>query len=264
MKKTIFAAALAAAVAVSGAAAAADLPRSPAPYYAPAQSGLYNWGGAYAGLNLGYEWGKVTNSAVEPSGVAGGGQIGYNWQSGQFVFGVETDVQFSGADDTFAPFKFSNPWFGTLRGRAGAAFNNVLLYGTLGLAYGSLKGEIPGLDETRTEVGWAGGHRRRIRLQPQLVGSGRVSLHGSRQPRLFDHRHRQRPARQHAAPRHQLSFLSGHHGRRGGKTPDLTVRGFSLLEPKFHIDLSRKYSFTTLGTLPSLDHGNNMAFPRHD
>ncbi|HEY7998263.1 MAG TPA: outer membrane protein [Pseudolabrys sp.] len=157
MKKTIFAAALAAAVAVSGTAAAADLPRSPAPYYAPAQSGLYNWGGAYAGLNLGYEWGKVTNSAVEPSGVAGGGQIGYNWQSGQFVFGVETDVQFSGADDTFAPFKFSNPWFGTLRGRAGAAFNNVLLYGTLGLAYGSLKGEIPGLDETRTEVGWAGG-----------------------------------------------------------------------------------------------------------
>jgi outer membrane immunogenic protein len=157
MKKTIFAAALAAAVALSGTAAAADLPRSPAPYYAPAQSGLYNWGGAYAGLNLGYEWGKVTNSAVEPSGVAGGGQIGYNWQSGQFVFGVETDVQFSGADDTFAPFKFSNPWFGTLRGRAGAAFNNVLLYGTLGLAYGSLKGEIPGLDETRTEVGWAGG-----------------------------------------------------------------------------------------------------------
>jgi outer membrane immunogenic protein len=157
MKKTIFAAALAAAVAVSGAAAAADLPRSPAPYYAPAQSGLYNWGGAYAGLNLGYEWSKVTNSAVEPSGVAGGGQIGYNWQSGQFVFGVETDVQFSGADDTFAPFKFSNPWFGTLRGRAGAAFNNVLLYATLGLAYGSLKGEIPGLDETRTEVGWAGG-----------------------------------------------------------------------------------------------------------
>ena len=157
MKKTIFAVTLTAAVAASGAASAADLPRSPAPYYAPAQSGLYNWGGAYAGLNLGYEWSKVTNSAVEPSGVAGGGQIGYNWQSGQFVFGVETDVQFSGADDTFAPFKFSNPWFGTLRGRAGAAFNNVLLYATLGLAYGSLKGEIPGLDETRTEVGWAGG-----------------------------------------------------------------------------------------------------------
>ncbi len=155
MKKTLVAAAFAAGLV--SAAAAADLPRSPAPYYAPAQSGLYNWGGAYAGLNLGYQWGTVTNSNVSPSGIAGGGQVGYNWQNGQFVFGVETDFQFTGADDTFAPFKFSNPWFGTLRGRAGAAFNNVLLYATLGLAYGSLEGQIPGLDETRTEVGWAGG-----------------------------------------------------------------------------------------------------------
>lgn len=155
MKKTLVAAAFAAGLV--SAAAAADLPRSPAPYYAPAQSGLYNWSGAYAGLNLGYQWGTVTNSNVSPSGIAGGGQVGYNWQSGQFVFGVETDFQFSGADDTFAPFKFSNPWFGTMRGRAGAAFNNVLLYATLGLAYGSLEGQIPGLDETRTEVGWAGG-----------------------------------------------------------------------------------------------------------
>ena len=155
MKKTLIAVAFAAGLV--SAAAAADLPRSPAPYYAPAQSGLYNWSGAYAGLNLGYQWGTVTNSNVSPSGIAGGGQVGYNWQSGQFVFGIETDFQFSGADDTFAPFKFSNPWFGTMRGRAGAAFNNVLLYATLGLAYGSLEGQIPGLDETRTEVGWAGG-----------------------------------------------------------------------------------------------------------
>ncbi|HZL39902.1 MAG TPA: outer membrane protein [Pseudolabrys sp.] len=155
MKKTLVAAAFAAGLV--GAAAAADLPRSPAPYYAPAQSGLYNWSGAYAGLNLGYQWGTITNSNVSPSGIAGGGQVGYNWQNGQFVFGVETDFQFTGSDDTFAPFKFSNPWFGTLRGRAGAAFNNVLLYATLGLAYGSLEGQIPGLDETRTEVGWAGG-----------------------------------------------------------------------------------------------------------
>lgn len=157
MKKTVFAAAVAASLVAAGTAAAADLPRGAAPYYAPAMSGLYNWGGAYAGLNLGYEWGSVTNTAGDPTGVAGGGQLGYNWQNGQFVFGVETDLQFSNADDTFAPFKFSNPWFGTVRGRAGAAFNNVLLYATLGLAYGSLEGQIPGLDETRTEVGWAGG-----------------------------------------------------------------------------------------------------------
>jgi outer membrane immunogenic protein len=158
MKKTIFAATVAAMAVVSGAALAADLPRSPAPYYpAQAPAGLYNWTGPYAGLNIGYEWGKVTSTVGEPSGIAGGGQVGYNWQSGQFVFGGETDIQFSGADDTFAPWKFSNPWFGTLRARAGVAFNNVLLYGTFGLAYGSLKGQFLGLDETRTEVGWAGG-----------------------------------------------------------------------------------------------------------
>ena len=92
--------------------------------------------GAYAGLNAGYEWGKVTGSNVQPSGIAGGLQGGYNWQNGSFVFGGETDIQVSGADDTFAPYKFSNPWFGTLRGRAGYAFNNILFYGTLGLAYG--------------------------------------------------------------------------------------------------------------------------------
>jgi outer membrane immunogenic protein len=158
MKKTLFAASLTAMALAAGAAVAADLPRGPAPYYyAPAMSGLYNWSGPYAGLNIGYEWGKVTNTAGEPSGLMGGGQVGYNWQSGQFVFGAETDIQFSGADDTFAPWKFANPWFGTLRGRAGVAFNNVLLYATLGLAYGELKGTFLGLDETKTEVGWAGG-----------------------------------------------------------------------------------------------------------
>ena len=66
-------------------------------------------------------------------------QAGYNGQFGQFVFGGETDLQVSDADDTFAPWKFSNPWFGTLRARAGFAMSNVLFYGTVGLAYGTLE-----------------------------------------------------------------------------------------------------------------------------
>lgn len=154
MKKIILA--MTVATATGGAATAADLPRGPAPYYPPPTS-VYNWTGPYAGLNLGYEWGKVTNSNLEPGGIAGGGQLGYNWQTGQFVLGVETDIQASGADDTFAPYKFSNPWFGTLRGRAGFAINNVLLYGTFGLAYGELKGEFFGVEEDKTLVGWTGG-----------------------------------------------------------------------------------------------------------
>jgi outer membrane immunogenic protein len=158
MKKTIFASTAVTMAIAAGAAAAADFPRGPTPYYsAPALARVFNWSGAYAGLNLGYQWGKVTNTSTNPSGVAGGGQLGFNWQSGQFVFGGETDIQMSGADDTFAPYKFSNPWFGTLRGRAGIALDNILLYATAGLAYGDLKGEQSGLVETRTHIGWAGG-----------------------------------------------------------------------------------------------------------
>jgi len=157
MKKPITAMIFGGVVMASGAALAADIPPGPSPYYAPAMSRVYNWAGVYAGLNLGYEWGKVTNWNIDPSGVSGGAQIGYNWQSGQFVFGGEADIQATTADDTFAPYKFSNPWFGTLRARAGYAMSNMLFYATAGLAYGDVTGEINSLDETHTEVGWTAG-----------------------------------------------------------------------------------------------------------
>jgi outer membrane immunogenic protein len=155
MKRVIVAAALASLA--SSVALAADLPRGSAPYYAPPAPAVYNWRGFYGGANVGYQWGDVSGNPTNPSGIAGGLQFGKNWQSDQFVFGLETDLQGSGADDTFAPWKFSNPWFGTLRGRGGFAFNNILVYGTLGLAYGDLKGQLGGLTETRTEIGLTGG-----------------------------------------------------------------------------------------------------------
>jgi len=166
MNTTMRAMTLAAVVAASGAAVAADLPRGPAPYYAQPAS-YYNWSGLYAGVNAGYEWAHVTSSSMDPSGIFGGGQIGYNWQTGQFVFGAETDIQASAADDTFAPWKFSNPWFGTLRGRAGFAMNNILFYGTAGLAYGGLTGQRNGVDEDKTLVGWTGGLGMEVGLTPK-------------------------------------------------------------------------------------------------
>jgi len=166
MKTRILAMTVAAMTAAAGTAGAADLPRGNAPYYAPPPVSVYNWSGFYAGLNLGYQWGHVTNTGIDPAGIAGGGQLGYNWQMGQFVFGVETDIQASAADDTFAPYKFSNPWFGTLRGRAGYAINNMLLYGTLGLAYGNLEGQLVNLSETKTLVGWAGGAGMEVGITP--------------------------------------------------------------------------------------------------
>src|SRR5215216_7582791 len=73
----------------SGDAGAADFPRG-APYYTvPAPASGYSWTGPYLGGNLGYQWGDTTRNPTNPSGIAGGVQGGYNWQTGQFVFGAE-------------------------------------------------------------------------------------------------------------------------------------------------------------------------------
>ena len=118
-----------------------------------------SWAGPYLGGSLGYAWGSVANNPANPSGFVGGVQAGYNWQPGQgpFVFGVEGDIQATGAEETFAPWKFSNPWFGTLRGRVGYALNTVMFYGTGGLAFGELRATTFGLSESHTTAGWTAG-----------------------------------------------------------------------------------------------------------
>lgn len=117
-----------------------------------------NWAGPYVGAMLGYEWAGVDNNPAHPNGVAGGLEIGFNWQNANLVYGGEADINFSAADDTFAPWQFSNPWFGTVRGRAGVAIDNVLLFGTAGLAYGELTGTTPGnMSESHTSLGWVAG-----------------------------------------------------------------------------------------------------------
>src|SRR5881628_217932 len=120
---------------------------SRAPYTVNQPLNAYSWAGPYLGGNIGYAWGSVSNNGAKPSGFAAGVQGGYNWQSGPWVFGLEADIKASGANATFAPWKFSNPWFGTVRGRVGYALNNVLFYGTGGLAFGELRAEVPGLSE---------------------------------------------------------------------------------------------------------------------
>jgi len=163
--RTIFGAALA--LAMAGMAFAADLPAGNY-YTAPATLSAYSWAGPYLGANIGYEWGKVSNNPTEPAGLAGGIEAGYNWQLGQFVSGTEADIQVSGAEDTFAPWQFSNPWFGTLRGRAGVAVGNTLLFGTAGVAYGSLTVDTPGnLSESRTSFGWVAGGGLEVGFTPR-------------------------------------------------------------------------------------------------
>ena len=187
MKKMFLVAAIAT---ISGAASAADIVRGPSPFYAPAPA-AYNWGGGYVGLNAGYEWGKDHQCRRRPGGSArrraGRLQLAERRNS---CSAAETDFQFTGADDTFAPYKFSNPWFGTLRGRVGYAMNNILVYGTLGLAYGELTGTLAGARRDQDPHRLDRRPRHGGRLHAELVGQGRISLHGSRRPRLHDHRRR--------------------------------------------------------------------------
>ena len=136
-------------------AQAADIPyASRAPYTVNQPLNAWSWAGPYLGGNIGYAWDSIDNNAAKPSGFTGGVQGGYNWQSGPLVLGLEADIQAGGANDTFAAWKFSNPWFGTVRGRLGYALNNVLFYGTGGLAFGERRAESLGLSESHTNAGW--------------------------------------------------------------------------------------------------------------
>ena len=159
MSRIVWGAAVLIAAGWTASAQAADYaaPAPYAPYTVNQPLNAYSWAGPYLGANLGYNWGSVDNNVTNPSGFEGGVQAGYNWQSGRMVFGVEGDLQATAADDTFAPCKFSNPWFGTVRGRVGYAFNNIMLYGTGGLAFGELRGETYGLSESHTNAGWTAG-----------------------------------------------------------------------------------------------------------
>ena len=202
MKRIVWRAAALIAAGWTVSAQAADLPYgSRAPYTVNQPLNAYSWAGPYLGGNLGYDWGSVDNNPTKPSGFEGGVQAGYNWQTGPWVFGVEGDIEATGADDTFAPWKFSNPWFGTLRGRAGYAFNNILFYGTGGLAFGELRGETFGLVGIPHQCGLDRGRRRRIRPRAELERQDRISLRRSRRQPLHHHRRVERlPVRNWCAP----------------------------------------------------------------
>jgi outer membrane immunogenic protein len=158
--------AIAAMALTSTGAGAADLYRNPSPYAPGPVPYGYSWMGPYLGANFGYQWGELSNSGANPSGVAGGFQGGYNWQFGQFVVGGETDIQLSDSNDVFANYKFSNPWFGTLRGRAGFALNNILFYGSLGFAYGRGHVDVGSVGEDNLHAGWTAGGGMEVGLTP--------------------------------------------------------------------------------------------------
>jgi len=150
---------LATALALPATASAADLPaRMPAKAPAYVAPMAFSWTGFYLGGNIGWGWssGDGTFYGLGPVGVPvsgdgngllGGVQVGYNWQTGPVVFGLETDFQgSSGSGDlngsaggvSVTGGTLKTPWFGTIRGRLGYAWDRWMLYVTGGGVYGHL------------------------------------------------------------------------------------------------------------------------------
>jgi len=210
MKKVLLstAVALIGIASVAGTASAADLAARPYTKAPPIVEPIFTWTGWYIGVNGGGAFGggstgALTNfSTVAPnnftpavvaggtpgslstkhSGGFGGGQIGYNWQTGAWVWGLETDIQgasigssstvvFPGGGGIFPSVSTGRDridWFGTFRGRVGYSVDRVLFYATGGLAYGEAKSSASNIftpntsgvfvgSKSDTRVGWAAG-----------------------------------------------------------------------------------------------------------
>jgi outer membrane immunogenic protein len=128
----------------------------------------------------------------DEAGFVFGGQIGYNWQFGVILVGVEADIQsadIGGATVTrvrpevigFTPRQRRTEvdWFGTVRGRAGVTFDRFLIYGTGGFAYGGTdNGGDLFRDGDDTSTGWTagGGIEWALPLTSAWFGASAVTL----------------------------------------------------------------------------------------
>jgi outer membrane immunogenic protein len=164
----------------------ADLPSAPAPtapaVYMPAAPPVYNWTGFYIGANGGWGFVNVTDTATFTGGLLGGlsgsgtattnaavagGQIGYNYQINAAVLGMEGDFDWSGISSTSTAGILSEtakmPWIATIRGRAGFAVDQVLFYGTAGVAFVDVSDEITATgfgtlyNASQVDFGWTVG-----------------------------------------------------------------------------------------------------------
>lgn len=165
MKRVILAGVSAlAVVTMMGAANAADLPRRRAemPVKAPEYVAPFSWTGFYVGINGGGAWGHSnwsgTGTGVNTSGGMIGGTVGYNWQAGPTVFGLEGDIDWADVKGSSTCGGLScetkNDWLGTVRGRVGYAFNRVMPYVTGGLAVGNIKATTPFGSNDQTRAGY--------------------------------------------------------------------------------------------------------------
>ena len=129
---------------MGGPVSAADRATKPvykAPPPPPAVYAIYNWTGLYIGGHVGFGSTKFEFNTGIDSGsrtsFIGGGQLGFNWQAGSIVWGVEGDI--SGADlhagQEVSTIGAKVDLLASLRGRLGLAFDRILVYGTGGVGW---------------------------------------------------------------------------------------------------------------------------------
>lgn len=154
MKKILVACIAAAAFSCAPALAADMAVKAPPP---PPPAPVYSWTGFYVGGTVGVDWQSSTFNdpltEISPTATThnngtsfeGGVTAGYNWQFQPIVLGVEADWNWAGFSKTTAGYaagtssqstiQSKSDWFSTVRGRAGWATGNMLLYVTGGVAF---------------------------------------------------------------------------------------------------------------------------------
>jgi outer membrane immunogenic protein len=152
-------------------ASAADLPRRPVmPTKAPAYVAPppFTWTGFYIGINGGGAFGRSNfatpfdTGSFDMDGGLVGGTLGYNYQMGNIVLGVEGDGDWTHITGSAPCLGTScdvrNDWLATARGRLGYSFGRFMPYVTGGAAFGNIKTSIAGVgDAESTKTGWTAG-----------------------------------------------------------------------------------------------------------
>ena len=202
-----------------GAANAADLPRRHAmPTKAPMYEAPYNWTGFYVGINGGAGWGHSNWERSAPVSTPGGlvgGTVGYNYQMGQTVFGLEGDIDWADLRGSgtcgVCSCETRNDWLATARGRLGYSFGRVMPFVTGGGAFGDIKSSAPA-SAARPPPGPAGRSAAAPKSPSPVRGAPRSNIFTSisaRQAAVSRHagHDRRELHQQHRACRRQLSLL---------------------------------------------------------
>lgn len=162
MKKLLLASACLFALAAP--ASAADLAARPYTKAPVAPVAVYNWTGFYLGIVGGGAWENASGDPKMKGGFVGG-TAGYNWQTGNVVFGLEADGAWADVSASATVPVIGVPVtttirtdaMGTVRGRIGYAVNQVLFYGTGGYAWIDNKISVSAVGVTVSDTKWHSG-----------------------------------------------------------------------------------------------------------